>query len=141
MPHCQLTLSLLEAWILFVDHIQPALSPHDLTIGAALLDGCTNFHDISFFLFVPENYSSSGQIIRAHFHPHFITRQYPDIIHPHFSRDGGQYFVTIFQLYPEHCIGQGFQNNSILFNQRLFSHIRLRRRKDRIITRNYEKIT
>jgi hypothetical protein len=40
-----LSLSLLEAGILFVDHIQPALSAHDLAIDAALFDGCSNFHN------------------------------------------------------------------------------------------------
>ena len=41
-----LTLALLEAGILLVDHIQLPLPPHDLTIGAALFNGCTNFHII-----------------------------------------------------------------------------------------------
>ena len=31
----QLTLTLLEAGILFVDHVQPALPSYDLAIGAA----------------------------------------------------------------------------------------------------------
>jgi hypothetical protein len=43
-------------------------------------------------------------------------------VHPHFSGDGSQYFVAIFQFHPEHSIAQGFQNYSILFNQWLFRH-------------------
>ena len=41
----QLTLTLFETGILLVNDIQLPLPPHDLTIGAALLNGCTNFHD------------------------------------------------------------------------------------------------
>jgi hypothetical protein len=40
----QLTLALLKARILFVDHVQLALPTHDLAIGTALLDGCSDFH-------------------------------------------------------------------------------------------------
>ena len=40
----ELSLSLLEAGILFVDHIQLALSSHDLAICTAFLNGCSNFH-------------------------------------------------------------------------------------------------
>ena len=40
----KLTLTLLEAGILLVDHVQLALPSHNLTIGAAFLNGCANFH-------------------------------------------------------------------------------------------------
>ena len=66
-----LTLALLEAGILLVDDIQLALPSHDLTIGAALFDGCTNFHKL---LFVSEYDPSPCQIIWTHLHPHLITR-------------------------------------------------------------------
>jgi hypothetical protein len=98
----KLTLPLFEAWILLVDNIKLALPPHNLTIGTALFDGCTNFHDL---LFISEYNPSPGQIVWAHLHPHLITRQNPDIIHPHFPGNGSQYFVPVFQLHFEHCIG------------------------------------
>jgi hypothetical protein len=37
-------LSLFKPWILFVNHIQFALASDDLTISAAFLYGCFNFH-------------------------------------------------------------------------------------------------
>ena len=43
-----LSLSLLEAGILFVDHIQLAFSAHDLAINTAFFNGCSNFH--TFFI-------------------------------------------------------------------------------------------
>jgi hypothetical protein len=66
-----LTLPLLKAGVLLVNNIQLALPSHDLTIGAALFDGCTNFHKL---LFVSEYDPSPGQIVRTHLHPHLITR-------------------------------------------------------------------
>ena len=35
---CLLTLPLFVAWILFVDHIQPALAPHNLALFATFFN-------------------------------------------------------------------------------------------------------
>jgi hypothetical protein len=40
-----LSLALLKAGILFVDHIQLALAAHDLAIRTSFLNGCPDFHD------------------------------------------------------------------------------------------------
>ena len=45
-----LSLALLEAGILFVDHIQLAFTTNDLAICTSLLDGCSYFHKISFWV-------------------------------------------------------------------------------------------
>lgn len=45
-----LSLPLLISGILFVNHKQLALAPDDLTIGAALLYGCFNFHFFYLYL-------------------------------------------------------------------------------------------
>ena len=60
-------------------------------------------------------------------------------MHSHFSRDGGQYFVAIFQFYPEHSVGHGFQNDTILFNERLFRHRNFRAAKIGGYTRKKKK--
>lgn len=73
-------------------------------------------------LFVSEYNPSSCQIVGTHLHPHLISRQNPYVIHPHFPRNGGQDLMPIFQLHFEHSIGQGFQNDTILFNECLFRH-------------------
>ena len=121
-----LSLTLFKTGILFVDNKQLAFSSHDLAINAAFLDGRSNFHDNLFSkldsLFVPEDDPSTGQIIRAHFHTNFIAWQNPDVVHPHLTRNGCQYFMAVFQLYPEHCVRKCFQNYSILFNECLFGH-------------------
>ena len=39
-----LSLALLEAGILFVNHIQLALTTYNFTVDAALFDGCSYFH-------------------------------------------------------------------------------------------------
>jgi hypothetical protein len=75
-----------------------------------------------YLLLIPENDPSPRQIIRTHFHPYFIPRKYADIVHPHFSGDGCQDFMPVFQLHFEHSIAQGFDNDTILFNELLFRH-------------------
>jgi hypothetical protein len=75
------------------------------------------------YLFIPENNTSPCQIIWRHLHAYFITRENADIVHSHFPRDGGQYFMPVFQLYPEHGIRQGFYDRTILFNKGLFRHM------------------
>jgi hypothetical protein len=115
----RLSLSLFKTRVFFVDHVQLAFSPNDLAICAAFFDRCPYFHFMLLFafnvwrsalrfqryLFVPEYYSSPCQIVWAHLHPHFITRQNADIVHSHFPRNGRQNFMPIFQLYFEHSIG------------------------------------
>jgi hypothetical protein len=46
--HHELSLTLLESGVLFVDHVQPALPAYDLAIVAAFLDGCPYFHFLRF---------------------------------------------------------------------------------------------
>jgi hypothetical protein len=97
-----LSLALFEAGILLVDDKQLAFSLHDLAINAAFFNGSSNFHCLFFYLvpasafrishpafsfklFITENDPSPAQIVRTHFNPHFITRQNPDVVHPHFA--------------------------------------------------------
>lgn len=56
-------------------------------------------------LFVSKYDSSPAQIVRTHLHSYLITRQNPYVVHPHFSGDGRQNFVTVFKLHPEHGVG------------------------------------
>ena len=140
-----LPLPLLETGVLFVDHVQLSFPAHDLAIHAPFFDRCSYFH-LCFFiccsagnpgfrliLFVPEYDPPPRQVVWTHFHTHLVAWQYPDIVHSHFPRNCGQYFMSVFQLHLEHCIGQCLYNSSILFDQRLFTHTLLRRRKDKII--------
>lgn len=44
IAYCLLTLPLLEAGILFVDHIKLAFAANDFAINTAFLNGCSYFH-------------------------------------------------------------------------------------------------
>src|SRR4051812_42317810 len=137
----RLSLALFKTGILFVDYIQPAFPSHDLAINAAFFDGCPYFHFFGFkltafcceqlfyfvsftnsqwlsaySLLIPEYNSAPAQVIRTHLHAYFITRQNPYIIHPHLTRNGSQYFMTILQFHLEHSVAKCFYNNSVLFN-------------------------
>ena len=155
LAYCLLTLALLEARILFVNHIKFAFAANDLAIGTAFLNWCSYFHIFNFELWLPglgtrpqlmilslfisEYDPSPRQIIRRDFNPYFVTRQNHDVVHPHFSRDGSQYFVAIFQFYPEHCVWKGFQNDTILFNKGLFRHTNFRAAKIGVYGRKKKK--
>jgi hypothetical protein len=125
LQHCILALLLLKAGVLLVDNVQPALPPHDLTVGAAFFDGCPNFHFDVFnvlYLFIPKNDPSPGKVVRAHLNPHLIAGQYADVVHPHFARNRGQYLVVVLQFYLEHGIAQGLYNDTVLLYKCLFGH-------------------
>ena len=84
----RLALSLLKTRILFVDDVQPAFTTDDLTIDAALFDGCSDFHFDQFLLlqlFVSENDAPSRQVVRTHFHTYFVPWQNPYVVHSHFT--------------------------------------------------------
>jgi hypothetical protein len=122
-PDNCLSLSLLETGIFFVDHIKLAFAANDLAIGTPFFDRSSDFHIVLInILFVPENDSSSCQIVWTHLNTNLISWQDADIMHTHFPRNSRQYFVTVFQLYPEHRIRKRFYNDSVLFDQGLFGH-------------------
>gem|GEM_PF-3062845 len=56
MLNVELPLLLLKAWVLFVDHVQPAFPSHDLAISAAFFNRCSYFHCLSFFCRVADVY-------------------------------------------------------------------------------------
>ncbi len=71
---------------------------------------------VNFLLFIPENDSTSGEVVRAHFHAHFIPWKYADIVHSHLAGNRRKNFVPVFQLYFKHGITQCFNDNAVLFN-------------------------
>lgn len=86
----RLTLALLVTWIFLVNHKKYTFSADNFAIRTALFNGCSYFHisglgSLERFLFVPENDSSSCQIIWTHLNSNPIARKNTDIVHPHFS--------------------------------------------------------
>ncbi len=67
-------------------------------------------------LFIPENDSTPAQIVWTHLHSYLVARQNTDVMHPHFTGNGSQNFMAVFQPHTEHCVTECFYNNSILFN-------------------------
>jgi len=87
--------------------------------------------------------SSFCEIIRTHFNHDPIARQKPDIIHPHPSRDMGQYFVAILKLHPESRAGQCFSNGSLQFDYFLFfGHIQKtnKKRQNPRLSSSFQKV-
>ena len=76
-------------------------------------------------LFISEIDPAACQVVRRQFHPHFVTRQNPDVVHAHFSGDRSQDLMPIFQPDAKHGIGEGLQNDAILLDQGLFGHMKL----------------
>ena len=73
-------------------------------------------------LLIPEYDTSPAEIVRAHFNPHFVAGQNPDIIHPHFAGNRSQDFMAVFQLYLKHSIAQRLQYRSVLLDECLLRH-------------------
>ena len=73
-------------------------------------------------LFESVRNSAAREIVRRQFHGHFITRQNSNEMHPHFSRDMGQYLMTIIQLNSEHGVRQRLGHRPLYLDHILFRH-------------------
>ena len=43
---------------------------------------------------------------------HLVAWEDSDVVHPHFSRDVRQHLVAVLELYPEHCVGERFEDRA-----------------------------
>ena len=77
------------------------------------------------FFFTAVYDAAAGQIVRGQLDAHFVSRQNPDVVHPHFSRDMGQDDVAALDLNAEHCVRKRFQDFSFHFYFFFFSHLYL----------------
>ena len=119
-----LALTLFEFGIFLIDHIQSALAPYNLAVGRTLLYGGSYFHILCLvFLFVSECYTSLRKVVRRHFHPDFVAGENLDIVHTHLAGDVGRDLMAILKFDLEHCVGQGFENHSVLLYCSLFRHV------------------
>jgi hypothetical protein len=91
-------------------------------------------------LFIPENDPAPCKVVWTHFHPHFITGENADVMHPHFSGNSSQNFMAVFKLYLEHSITQRLNNRSVLLDKCLFSHSFGERKDRRISFKNSPKM-
>lgn len=99
----ELTLTLFELRVLLVDNVKLSTPAHNLALGGTLLDGCTYFHRTT-FLFVSVTDATSREVIGRHLNRNLITRQYPDVVHAHLTRDSGQDQVVILKTDTKHGV-------------------------------------
>lgn len=69
-----------------------------------------------------EDDARAAQIIRGQLHGYLIAGKDANIVHTHFPGDKTKYYVTIFELYPERCVGEILDNLTLHFNQVFLCH-------------------
>lgn len=69
-----------------------------------------------------EDDARAAQIIRGQLNRHLIPWENADIVHPHFSGDETKYHMTVFEFYPERCVGEILDNLTLHFNQVFLCH-------------------
>ena len=53
------------------------------------------------------------KIVYRQLNLNLISRQDLDVVHTHLSGDMGQYLVSIFELYPKHCVRKCLENRTL----------------------------
>jgi len=69
-----------------------------------------------------ENDARTTQVIRSQLNRNLVTGQYANVVHTHFAGNKAQYDMTVFELYPERCIGEVLDNLSLHFYQIFLCH-------------------
>src|SRR3954471_24822772 len=72
-----------------------------------------------------ENDPRAGQVVWRELDRHLVAREDLDVVHPHLSRDMAQYHMAVFQLDPERCVRQRFQDLALHLNNVFFGHQRV----------------
>jgi hypothetical protein len=95
-----------------------------LYAGPGALSGAHPFRPLrkAIILFLPVGDPSPCQIVGRKLHRNRVAGQNFDEMHPHFPGDMRQYLMSVFQLDPEHRIGQGLNHLALDLNRLLFGH-------------------
>ena len=81
-----LTLTHLVLRVLLVDNEQTTLTTYNLAVWGAFLQRCSCLHYTYLLkLFVSKHNSSFCQVVWAHLHFYFVTRENFDIVHTHLT--------------------------------------------------------
>src|SRR5437867_10067557 len=75
-------------------------------------DGCTFISRTSPSL-VAVHDPAARQVVRRQLHQHPVSREDPDVMHPHLPRDVSQNVVPVFELHPEHGVGERLGDRSL----------------------------
>ena len=68
--------------------------------------------------------TTTCEVVWRHLYLDFVSWQYTDEVHTHLARYVCRDDMPILELHLEHGIAQCLQDDSILFNSSLFSHIK-----------------
>jgi len=69
-----------------------------------------------------ENDARTTQVIRSQLNRNLVTGQNANVVHTHFPGNKAQHDMTVFELYPERCIGEVLDNLSLHFYQVFLRH-------------------
>ena len=71
----------------------------------------------------PVSDSALGQIVGRQLNRYLVTSQNTYVVLAHLAGDMGGHNVTVFELYPEHGVGQGLCYRAFHFNVIFFCHL------------------
>ena len=74
---------------------------------------------LQFYLFVPERYPASRQVVHRHLHLHLVAGEYPDVMLTHLARDMSRDNMAILKLNTERSIGKCLCDDAIFLNRLL----------------------
>lgn len=97
-------------------NVDAAMTAHNLTMLANLLDGRTDFHDRNATrsgLLVAVGDTATAQVIRRQFHGDFVAGQNFDKMHAHFARNMTEDFVAILEYDAERRIRQALLDQTV----------------------------
>src|SRR5439155_27136753 len=122
-----LALPLLVARVRTDDH-HHAMAADGLALIAHLLHGRTNLHRnleptrSGRRSAVPVDDPAPREVVRRELHEHPVTRQDPDVVHPHLAGDVGEDLVTVVELDAEHRVRERLDHRSLDLNRVLLGH-------------------
>ena len=97
------------------DDLHATVTPDHPALLTDSLNACSDLHVVlsgvpatRSVLLVAVGDPTPLEVVRGELHLDAVTREYPDVVHPHLAGDVGQNVVAILQLDPEHGVGQGF---------------------------------
>src|SRR6478736_8719128 len=79
----------------------------------------------SFSLLGAERDPRLGQIVGRELHGHLVAGKDPDVVHPHLPGDVPEDDVPVFQLHPEHRVGEGLHDLPLHLDRLFLRHQRM----------------
>ena len=100
------------------DDLDATVPTDHLAVLADSLDAGSDLHvSLLVGLLVPVGDAASGEVVGRELHLDAIPGEDPDVVHPHLSRDVGEYLVAVLQFHPEHGVRQGFDDRALQYDR------------------------